>query len=98
MKDQAAAPTSKRQRFPPESSGHAVWPYCRFALRYRDVAELLAARGVVLTDETVRQWCHKFGQVDAKTVRRRRPKPGDTWHLDGLIAIPPFDGLRRRTG
>jgi len=88
MEEQAAAPTDKRQRFPPAISGHAVWRYCRCALRYRDVAELLAARGVLLTDETVRQGCHTFGPVDATTVRRRRPTPGDQWHRDAVfIAI-----------
>jgi len=88
MQEQASAPTDKRQRCPPEISGHAVWRYCRCALRYRDVAELLAARGVVLTDETVRQWCHTFGQGYANTLRRRRPKPGDKWHRDAVfIAI-----------
>jgi len=88
MKEQASAPTYKRHRFPPAIIGHAVWRYCRFALRYRDVAELLAERGVILTGETVRQWCHTFGQVYANTLRRRRPKPGDTWHLDEVfIAI-----------
>jgi putative transposase len=46
------------------------------------VEELLAERGVLLTDETVRQWCRTFGQAYANTLRRRRPKPGDKWHLD----------------
>jgi len=82
----AAAPTDKRQRFPPAISGHAVWRYCRCALRYRDVAELLAARGVLPTDETVRQWCHTFGPVDAHTSRRRRPEPGDQWHRDAVFS------------
>ncbi len=77
---------------------HAIWLYCRFALSSRDVEELLAERGVILTYETVRQWCQKFGQTYANALRRRRPQPGDTWHLDGLIAIPPFGGPRRRTG
>jgi len=49
------------------------------------VAELLAARGVVLTDETVRRWCRKFGQQYANARRRRRPRPGDTWHLDEVF-------------
>jgi len=62
-----------------------VWVYCRFALRYRDVAELLAARGVILTDETLRQWCRKFGQTDANALRRRRPRPGDTWYRDAVF-------------
>ena len=49
-------------RFPAEIISHAVWLYFRFSLSYRDVEELMAARGVVLTYETVRQWCRKFGQ------------------------------------
>jgi putative transposase len=97
MKERATVPTYKRHRFPPEIIDHAVWRYFRFALSYRDVEELLAERGVLLTYETVRQWCRKFGQQYANALRRR-PQPGDTWHLDGLVARPTFDGLRRRTG
>src|SRR3982750_4043270 len=85
MKEQASAPTYKRHRFPPEIIGHAVWLYFRFALSYRDVEELLAERGVILTYETVRQWCRKFGQTYANTLRRRRPGPGDKWHLDEVF-------------
>jgi putative transposase len=72
-------------RFPPEIIGYTVWLYCRFALSYRDVEELLAERGVVLTYETVRQWCRKFGQQYANALRRRRPRPGDKWHLDEVF-------------
>src|SRR3954447_5962646 len=85
MNEQASAPSYKRHRFPPEIVGHAVWLSCRFALSYRDVEELLAERGVILTDETVRQWCRTFGQADANELRRRRPRPGDTWHLDEVF-------------
>ncbi|GHO87025.1 IS6 family transposase [Dictyobacter formicarum] len=35
-----------------------------------------------MTYETVRQWCLKFGQTSANELRRRRPRCGDTWHLD----------------
>ncbi len=88
MNEHAAAPSCKRHRFPPAIIGHAVWLYFRFALSYRDVEELLAERGVVVTYETVRQWCRKFGQVYAHGLRRRRPRPGDKWHLDEVfIAI-----------
>jgi transposase-like protein len=45
------------------------------------VAALLAERGVILTDETVRRWCRTFGQGDANALRRRRPRPGDTWRM-----------------
>ena len=56
--------------------------YFRFTLSFRDIEELLAARGIVVTYETIRQWCLKFGQSFANEVRRRLPRPGDKWHLD----------------
>ncbi len=59
MKETGASPCYKRHRFPPEIIGHAVWLYFRFALSYRDVEELLAERGVVVSYETIRQWCRK---------------------------------------
>ncbi len=62
-----------------------MWLYVRFALNYRDVEELLVERGVILTYEAVRQWCRKFGRADANEPRRRRARPGDTWHLDAVI-------------
>ena len=85
MKEQPTPPCYKRHRFPPEIIGHAVWRYFRFALRYRDVEELLAERGVVLTHETVRQWCRKFGQQYANALRHHRLRPGDKWHLDEVF-------------
>jgi len=85
MNGHDATPTYKRHRFPPAIIGHAVWRSFRFALRYRAVEELLAERGVILTYETVRQWCRKFGQPYANALRRRRPRPGDTWHLDEVF-------------
>ena len=78
-----------RHRFPTEIISHYVWLYFRFALSFRDVEELFA-RGVVLTYETVREWCLKFGQTYANNLRRKSPRPGDTWHLqcgEGRIAI-----------
>jgi transposase-like protein len=50
-------------RFPAEIIGHAVWLYFRFPLGLRMVEELLAARGIIVSHETVRQWAgltHKF--------------------------------------
>ncbi len=79
------APDYKGFRFPPGIIAHAVWLYFRFALSYRDVEELLAERGIIVTYETVRQWCRKFGQPYANTLRRRRPRPGDKWHLDEVF-------------
>src|ERR671920_784070 len=69
-------------RFPPEAIGHAVWLYFRFPLGLRMVEELLAARGILVSHETVRQWALKFGQGFANQIRRRLPSVGDKWHLD----------------
>ncbi len=49
-------PSYKGFRFPAEIIRHAIWLYHRFSLSYRDVEELLAERGIVVTYETVRQW------------------------------------------
>ena len=75
----------KNYRFPVEIISHGVWLYYRFCLSYRDVEELLFARGVLVSYEAIRQWCRKFGQAYANQLRRRRPKPGDTWHLDEVF-------------
>ena len=75
----------RRHRFPAEIISHAVWLYFRFALSFRDVEEIMAMRGVRLTYETIREWCLKFGQTFANELRRRRPQPGDKWHLDEMF-------------
>ena len=62
-----------------------MWLYFRFTLSFRDIEELLAARGIVLTYETIQQWCLKFGQQFAKKIRRRQPRPGVTWFLDEVF-------------
>ena len=75
-------PSYAGHRFPPEVISHAVWLYFRFPLGLRMVEELLAARGITVSHETVRQWALKFGQGFANEIRRRLPRPGDKWHLD----------------
>lgn len=74
-----------RHRFPAEIISHAVWLYHVFSLSLRDVELILADRGVVVTHESIRHWCQKFGAEFAKRLRRRRPRPGDTWHLDEVF-------------
>jgi putative transposase len=69
-------------RFPPEVISHAIWLYFRFPLSLRMVEEMLAARGIIVSHETVRQWALKFGQDFANEIRRRLPRAGDKWHLD----------------
>jgi putative transposase len=75
----------KHHRFPAEIISHGVWLYFRFCLSYRDVEELLFARGIIVTYEAIRKWCLKFGQPYANLLRRRRPRPGDKWHLDEVF-------------
>jgi putative transposase len=59
--------------------------YFRFPLSLRMVEEMLAARGIVVSHETVRQWVFKFGQEFANRIRRRLPRAGDKWHLDEVL-------------
>jgi putative transposase len=75
----------KNHRFPEEIIGHGVWLYYHFSLSYHDVEELLFERGVIVTYGAIRQWCRKFGQDYANQLRRRRPRPGDKWHLDEVF-------------
>jgi putative transposase len=77
--------TYRRHRFPAEIISHAVWLYHVFSLSLRDVELILAERGVFVTHESIRGWCKKFGAEFAKRLRRRRPRPGDTWHLDEVF-------------
>jgi len=51
-------------------------------LSFRDVEDLLAARGIAVSDETVRRWVNHFGPKIAANLRQRQPKPHATWHLD----------------
>ncbi|MCX5434480.1 IS6 family transposase (plasmid) [Streptomyces sp. NBC_00257] len=64
---------------------HCVWLYFRFPLSLREVEELMLQRGVIVSHETVRRWCLKFGQSYANGLRRRRPRPGGKWHLDEVF-------------
>jgi putative transposase len=72
-------------RFPAEVIAHAVWLYFRFPLSLRMVEDLLAARGMIVSHETVRRWAEKFGRDFAKEVRRRAPQFGDKWHIDEVV-------------
>ena len=64
---------------------HAVWLYHRFTLSFRDIEDLLAERGVIVSYESIRQWCRKFGPGYARTLKRRQGRLGDTWQLDELF-------------
>ncbi|MFF9221748.1 IS6 family transposase [Streptomyces viridosporus] len=68
-----------------EVISHCVGRYFRFPLGFREVEELMLERGVLVSYETIRRWCAKFGQAYANALRRRRPRPGDKWHLDEVF-------------
>ena len=75
----------KNHRLPGAIISHGVWLYYRFSLSYRDIQDLLFERGITVSHEAIRKWCRKFGQDSAHCLRRRRPQPGDTWHLDEVF-------------
>ena len=70
-------------RFPPEIISHAVWLYYRFSLSLRDVEDLLAERGILVSYESIRQWCEKFGSLYARRVRRKEGL-NDEWFMDEM--------------
>ena len=86
-------PSYRGYRFPPEIISHAIWLYHRFCLSFRDVEDLLAERGIIVSYETIRQWCQKFGPEYARRLKRRQGRLGDTWHLDELFVT--IQGQRR---
>ena len=71
-------------RFPAAVISCAVRWYFRFQLSLRDIEELLLERGVIVTYETIRCWCDKFGKEFARCVKAVRGKPGSAWHLDEM--------------
>ncbi|PWI11379.1 IS6 family transposase [Streptomyces sp. NWU339] len=79
------SPSYKGHRYPVEVISHCVWLYFRFPLSFREVEELMLERGVIVSYETIRRWCLKFGQQYANGLRRRQPRPGDKWHLDEVF-------------
>jgi putative transposase len=72
-------------RFPPDVIRRAVWLYLRFTLSYRDVEDLLAERGLMVSNESIRRWVLKFGPIIAKNLREIRPKAHNRWHLDEVV-------------
>ena len=76
-----------RYRFPPEIISHTVWLYHRFCLSFRDVEDLLAEGGIVVSYETIRSWCNKFGPAYARTIKKRQGSLGDTWYMDEVYIV-----------
>lgn len=72
-------------RFPPEIISYAVWVYHRFCLSFRDVEDLLAERGIIVSYEAIRIWCQKFGPDYARKLKRRQGRLGDIWQRDEVF-------------
>src|SRR3712207_365859 len=85
MSSPVARPLYAGYRFPAEVISQAVWLYFRFPLGLRMVEEMLAARGIVVSHETIRRWAEKFGRTYAGEIRQRLPGAGDKWHLDEVV-------------
>ena len=75
----------RRHRLPPDVITSSIWLYARFTLSVRDVEEMLAERGLDMSYETVRRWFLKFGLLIAGNLRRSRPRPSASWHLDEMV-------------
>src|SRR5258708_35584668 len=81
-------------RFPPEIIAHAVWLCFRFHLSFRDVQDVLAERGIIVSHEAIRQWCTKFRPTYAAGLRRRRARSGDNRHSTRLWGGKTSGALR----
>ena len=79
--------TYKRHRFPPDIISYADWLYYRFNLTHRRFAgpcieDLLAERGIIVSQETIRLWCIKFGTLFAHRLKRKHRGYSDTFFID----------------
>lgn len=77
--------TYKRHRFPPDIISYAVWLYFRFNLSHRDIEDLLAERGIIVSREAIRLWCIKFGAIYTKRLKRKHRGYGDTFFIDEVF-------------
>jgi putative transposase len=89
--------TYKRHRFPSDIISYAVWVYYRFNLSYRDVEDLLAERGVIVSREAIRHWypknslrswgrlCINFGKIYTCRLKKSHRSFGDTFFVDDIF-------------
>lgn len=74
----------KGHRFPVSIISHAVWRYHKFNDSFRDIQEELAYRNILVSHETVRSWCYKFGTHFKEVIKKQERKPKDKWQLDEM--------------
>ena len=70
----------RRHRYPPEIISNAIWLYYRFSLSFRDIEDLLAERGIIVSYESIRRWCLKFDPGYQRSPKRREGQLGDDWY------------------
>lgn len=75
----------RRHRFPPEIISYAIWLYYRFSLSYRDIEDLRAERGVIVSYESISRWCLKFGPRYQRSLKKREGRLGDDWFVDEVF-------------
>ena len=78
-------PRSHGDRFPPAILSYAVWAYHRFCMSYRDIEDLLAERGVIVSYESIRRWCLKFGPRYGRVPKRREGRFGEDGYCDEVF-------------
>lgn len=76
-----------RHRFPADFIRRTVWLNFRFSLKFRDVEEMMAQRGLDVSYETIRCRTIKFGPLIARRLMRRRWPPTPRWHLDEMVCL-----------
>ena len=75
----------KRHRYPPEIISYSVWLYHRFIISYCDIEDLLAQRGVIVSYESIRRWCLKYGPQFQRSLKRREGRLEDHWFVDEVF-------------
>ena len=65
-------PSYRCHRYPAEIIVQCVRLYYRFPLSLRGIEGLMFERGIIVSYESIRTWCHEFGPAIAAEIRRRR--------------------------
>src|SRR5262245_57731473 len=81
----ATASAFSGYRWPADVILTAVRWYLAYPLSSRQVLELLAERGVDVSDRTVLTWAQVFGPLLAAELRRHGRRPGRRWYVDEVF-------------
>lgn len=73
-----------------------MWLYHRFTLSFKDIEDLLAEQGVIVTYE-FDSGCMKFGPNYVNQLRKRQGRLRDTWLMDEAVIVTVQGGATART-